>query len=267
MTDENPTLRESIEQANNSIEEENAPPPQEEIKEEAKEEIKEENKADEVGVADGEITEALAFYNALRDPAQQKEIITGLALRAGLISGKDVTLQPQEEKKYGQLLEEILGEEYPDLKNKLNPVLSALQKENDQKLAALKYEIEQERVAKATSEFESEFNTFLKVNKVTEEEAGKMLKEIQELPPSVGQNGKRIPLTQYLGKIHKLVASEKKVTDQEVKRVEKIQQNIKERATQLSSDVGDDRLRKGSRLPSVRESVAAALQGVKFDEN
>lgn len=269
MEGENPTLKESIESAaqsenensrNNAQGTENIEQKTDEVVQETK------NKGIEENIPDNEVTEALAFYNALRDPAQQKEIITGLALRAGLISADNVTLQPKEVKRYGQLLEEILGEEYPDLKVKLNPVLQALQDENDQKIQALKKEIDEERNNKASQEFEAEFNTFLKVNKVTEDEAGKMLREIQELPPSVGKNGKRIPLTQYLTKIHKIVASENKVTSNEVKRVEKIQQNIKERATQLSSDVGEDRLRKGSKLPSIKESVNAALNGITFDD-
>jgi len=272
MAEENLTLKESIANAetllnnenensqNNAQGTENTEQKTDEIVQETK------DKGNEESIPDSEITEALAFYNALRDPAQQKEIITGLALRAGLITPDKVALQPKEEKRFGQLLEEILGEEYPDLKTKLNPILSALQKENDDKILFLKQEIDNERNNKAVQEFELEFNSFLKTNKITEDEAGKMLKEIQELPPSVGKNGKRIPLTQYLTKIHKIVASENKVTSNEVKRVEKIQQNIKERATQLSSDVGEDRLRKGSKLPSIKESVNAALNGITFDE-
>jgi hypothetical protein len=260
MAEENLTLKESVEKAANEQEVEATS----EVREEIKEEIKE-DKADVVDI-DPEIDEAVAFYKALKDPAQQSGIIAELARRAGFIKENEQPTKA-EEKRYGQLLEEILGQEYPDLKDKFAKVLSAFEKENDQKLAYLKHEINKERQIQQANEFDREFASFISDNKVTEQQAAKMMKEIEQLPPSVGKNGKRIPLTQYLDKIYKIVNVESRNEVQTTKRIEKIETNSRNRATNLKSDISEDRLKQGSRLPSVREAISAAAQGIKFDND
>lgn len=263
VQEETTTLRSAVEAAAN---EQNQKEKQEEVKKEQEETPKEqENKEEEKFVPDPQIEEAVNFYNAIRDPSQQKEIIAELARRAGLIKPNEQPTRA-EEKQYKELLAEVLGEEYPDLKDKFSKILEAFEKQNDEKLNAVKQELYNERMQRAVTEFEEEFSNFIKENKVTESDAAKMLKEIEDLPPSVGKNGKRIALTTYLGKIHQLVAGKKAEVDKEVKRAEKIQNNLKERSTHLSSDVSEDRLRKGSKLPSIKEAIKAASEGITFDE-
>ena len=225
-----------------------------------------EEKESEGYAPDPEIEEALSFYRALRDPSQQNQIIAELAQRAGLLQ-QNQQITPSQEKRYGDLLNEILGEEYPDLKDKLGPIFQAFERENDQKLLGLRAEIEQERRQKAVSEFESEFGNFISENKVTEDEAAKMLKEIELLPPTAGKNGHKLSLSAYLGRIHRLVVGEKKDLNKEIKRTEKIHQNLKERSTNLSSDISEDRIKKGSSLPSIKEAIRAASEGIEFDKD
>ena len=271
MPEENPSLRESVEKAAEE-QNKNGKEKAEELSEgktekaEGEGEGKSKETQENNNVGDPEIEDAVAFYRALRDPAQQTEIIQNLALRAGLLKPEQ-KLTEKEEKKYSEMLYEILGEEYPDLRDKLGKVFQQFERENDAKIGQIKAEMEAERRQKAASDFESEFSNFIKENKVTDEEAGRMLDEIKDLPPTIGQNGKRINLTVYLGKIHKLAVSEKRVEKEVVKRSEKIQQNLKERSTNLSSDISDDRLKKGSRLPSIREAIRAASEGISFDKD
>jgi len=259
MAEEKPTLKESIEKAANE---------QEAKVEDTKteEEKVEESVESETFKSDPEIEEAINFYKALKDPSQQVEIIAELARRAGLLNK---TEQPtkSEVKKYTQLMEEVLGQEYPDLKDKMAKVFDAFEKENDTKLLYLKHQMDVEKQEAMAQAFETEFASFIKENKVTEAVASRMIKEIEELPPSKGKDGRMIPLSNYLSKIHRIANSDvKKVVDTE-KRIEKVNSNLAQRATNLQSDVSESRLKQGSKLPTIREAVQAAYQGIKFDQD
>jgi hypothetical protein len=256
MAEEN-NLKEAIESAAASQTEEKPA----EVVEESKE-----AKPEQEFTPDPEIEEAISFYKALKDPQQQTSIITELARRAGLL-GQSETPTKSEVKKYSQLLEETLGSDYPDLKERMGKVFTAFENENNQKLLYLKQQMDLERQQQVAQEFDKEFQGFLTSNKITEATAGRMLKEIEQLPPSVGRDGKRIPLTKYLEKIHKLVSTEEVAAKQAERRVERVETNSRARATNLQSDVGEGRLKQGSRLPTVREAVQAAMQGVKFDQD
>lgn len=216
--------------------------------------------------SDPEIEEAVNFYKALKDPAQQKSIIAELASRAGLLKPGE-TISPTQQKTFNDLIGEILGEEYPDLKDKMTKLFDAYDAHHNEELNKVKTQLVQEKIQQQVETFESEFTNFIKENKVTEAVAAKMLKEIEDLPPTVGKEGRRIPLTTYLGKIHRLATgSTSNVVEDAVKRNEKIERNLKERSRNLPSDVDESRLKKGSSLPSVRESIAAAAKGITFDE-
>ena len=233
---------------------------------------KEDETPDEVNdevIVDPEIEEALNFYRALKDPNQQKGIIADLAQRVGLIQEGE-KLTKKESKTFADLIGDVLGEEYPDLKDKMVQIFGAYDAHSRQTIDGLKAELAQKEQRQQVETFESEFTGFLKDNKVTDATAAKMLKEIEELPPTVGKDGRRIPLTKYLEKIHRLVVgnnSPDKVVADAVKRNEKITQNLKDRNRNLTSDVDESRLKKGSQLPSIRESIAAAARGETFDDD
>jgi hypothetical protein len=256
MADEAPTLRESIEAAGKEqgiVDESIEQPKAEEAKiEEAKPEP-----------PDPEIEEAVNFYKALKDPTQQRVIIEELARRSGLLKPAE-ELTPKQEKKYTELIKEVLGTEYPDLEQRLSTVFSKFEQESDAKINQIKHELAQERQTKAVQEFDKEFSSFIKENKVSEDVATRMVKEIELLPPSM--QGK-LTLTQYMEKIHSLATMNQKKVDEVVKRNQKIEQNLKTRPQNLTGDVSEDRLRKGSKLPSIRESVQAAAQGIAFSED
>lgn len=261
-SDEKMSLRESIESAGKDQGITETPEENTEAPLENKAPETEEKKPSEVQV-DPEIEEAVNFYKALKDPDQQKYIIQELAQRAGLIQ-KGETPTAKQEKKYGEIIKEVLGTEYPDLEQRLSLVFSKFEQENDAKLNEVKAELQRERQSKAVQEFDREFSAFIRENKVSEEVASKMIKEIELLPPSMGG---KITLTQYMNKIHSLVVGNQKTVDEAVKRNQKIEQNLKSRPQNLTGEIADERLKRGSKLPSIRESVQAAAQGIAFDED
>lgn len=252
------SLRESIEAAGKDQGVTETPEPQAEAVETKPEEPVE----TESETVDPQIEEAVNFYKALQDPNQQHAIITELAQRAGLLKkGEEPTVQ--EAKKYNQVIKEVLGNEYPDLEQRLSTVFKKFEEESDEKLNQIKAELQREKQTKAVQEFDKEFSGFIKENKVSEEVASRMIKEIEMLPPNM--SGK-ITLTNYMKKIHSLATMDQKVVDDATKRNQRIEQNLKTRPTNLTGDISEDRLKKGSKLPSIRESVQAAAQGIAFDE-
>lgn len=271
MSDTNLTLKESIEKAGSDQQQENEDEQVETKSEESKDteessETSETTSEEESIAGDPEIEEAVNFYKALRDPAQQKNIIAELAHRAGLLKPNE-TLTAEKQKTFNDLINETLGEEYPDLKDKMTKLFDAYDVHHNEELNRVKGQLQQEKIQQQVETFENEFSTFIKEHKVTDAIAAKMLKEIEELPPTVGKEGKRIPLTTYLGKIHKLVVGTGPTEiESAVRRNEKIEKNLKDRSKNLSSDVDDSRLKRGSALPSVRESIAAAAKGITFEE-
>jgi hypothetical protein len=227
------------------------------------EEDKKEDKNEEEIAQDEEIQTAVSFYRALRDPKQQVEIITDLAVRLGIVKPNE-TPTKKEQKTVLELLQETLGEEYPDLTKKFSTILSHIETSHKEEVNRLRLEINQDKQRQAQDQFEVEFSKFLADNKLNDAQADAMIKEIEALPPNPSAKSK-ITLTQYLTKIHKLVVADTKATERDVKKNEKRNQNLNDRADNLGSDVDESRLKSGSKRPSIREAIEAASQGITFD--
>lgn len=202
-----------------------------------------------------EIETAVALLRALRDPSQSKGIIQDLALRVGLIApGEQVT--KSDEKDLKSVLKETLADEYPDLKDKLEAILGKIQEDSDRKIEQLKQEIAQRDQRNAEKEFSIELDTFFRENKISEKEAELMIKEIHLVPP-----GPKISLKNYLSKIHTLVKVGKSSELKTVDRINRINANRKESSVRnLSSDVDDKRISKGSQFPSIKEAISMAME-------
>ena len=202
-----------------------------------------------------EIETAVALLRALRDPSQSKDIIHDLALRVGLINNQE-NLTKKEEKDIKAVLKETLADEYPDLKDKLEAILNKVTEDSDRKIEALKNEIEERDRKVAEREFSVELDTFFKENKISEKEAEAMIKEIHLVPP-----GPKISLKNYLSKIHTLVKVSKSTELKTVDRINRINANRKDSTVKnLSSDVDDKRISRGSALPSIKEAIHMAIQ-------
>lgn len=224
--------------------------------EESDEEDTKDSKESEVSDEDTqEIETAVTLLRALRDPSQAKGVIHDLALRVGLISpGEKVT--KEDEKDIKSVLKETLADEYPDLKDKFEILFGKLQEDSDKKIQALKDEIAQRERQAAEREFSTELDAFFKENKISEKEAEAMIKEIHLVPP-----GPKISLRNYLNKIHTLVKVSKSTELKQVDRINRINANRKESSVRnLSSDVDDKRISKGSQLPSIKEAISMAME-------
>lgn len=265
MSDQNTTLKEVIENANGSQEKktennssENKP---EESTESTKSKSESESKESDEEVesdkeADEEIQTALSLLRGLRDPKQSAGIVKDLALRVGLISDSSKEISKEDEKDLSALLKETLAEDYPDLKDKLEKIFKKIQDDSDKKINTLKEEIaNRERVA-AEKEFTNELSSFLSKNKIDDKTADLMIKEMQLIPP-----GPKISLNAYLTKIHNLVTHASAAKQADANRINKINKNREESSVKnLSSDVSDSRITKGSRLPSAKEAIQLAIE-------
>jgi len=266
------SLKESIDEAVKSQETENdqtktsepkETEPESEENEESEAESEDDDSKDKSESKDSdeeaqEIETAVTLLRALRDPSQSKGIIQDLALRVGLISPGE-TVTKSDEKDIKAVLKETLADEYPDLKDKLEAILNKITEDSDRKLNALKEELAEKERKVAEREFSIELDTFFKENKLSEKEAELMIKEIHLVPP-----GPKISLKNYLSKIYTLVRVGKSTELKSVDRINRINANRKESSVRnLSSDVDDKRISKGSALPSIKESIAMALSEQK----
>lgn len=233
---------------------------------------KPQEKPEETGASeeDEEIAIAVELFRALKDPAQSADIIRRMAIQSGVIkeapTGQTQAQVKAEAKELKDIISEVLGEEYPDLKDKLHTIMKAVQDRSAQEINTLKAELQHERMQEAQGKFEAEFESFIKTNKVDEDTANLMLKEMQVLPPSnTGKN--RLTLTAYLTRIHRLATSNHTEARQSVEQDRRRKENLAERSQNLSSDVDDSRIKTGSKRPTLRESIAAAARGETFDHS
>lgn len=229
-------------------------------KEEEKEEDKSEDDEKRIDAETEEIETALNLLRALRDPSKSTNLIKDFAVRVGLIK-EDQNLTKIEEKGLKDIIAEELGDEYPDLRDKITKILEASEAKSTKEIKALRDELANEKRQQAEQVFNDEFATFIKSNKLSEKEAALMVDQIKELPPSGN-----ITLTKYLTKIHKLVVSDKVEEKQKIDQNARRTENQKDQVKNLSSGVDDDRIKKGSRLPTAREAIQAALRGEKLED-
>ena len=209
-----------------------------------------------------EIQQALSILRALKDPKTQKDLVKDFAVRLGLIS-ETQDLSKKDEKDLSTLITDELGQDYPDLKESITKIAKAIEDKTSKEIKSLKEELAAEKRANAEKSFTEEYTTFLKTNKISEAESALMLKEMKELPP-----GSNITVTSYLNKIYKLAVGDskigsKKILDQNARRTENQRGQVKN----LSSGADDmKRIKVGSRLPTLHESVEAAARGELFED-
>lgn len=278
MAAENLTLKESIEKAlvdqqtetkEKSSEEATKETPEEtkEVEETEKQESDEKKVEEEVEETEKksdaeaeEIDTALNLLRTLRDPSKSTDLVRDFATRLGIINTSE-DLTKKQEKDLKSIIAEQLGEDYPDLTEKLSKILELSEARSKQEIKSLREELQQEKRLQAEQAFSAEFSNFIKSNKLSESEAALMVEQIKELPPSGN-----ITLTNYLTKIRKLVTSDKIEVKTKIDQNTKREQNQKERVRNLSSEADDSRIKNGSRLPTAREAIEAAARGESFDE-
>lgn len=223
-------------------------------------EVKSEDDEKELDADAEEIQTGLDLLRTLRDPSKSTALIKDFALKVGLIKETE-DLTSKQELDLKDIIAAELGEEYPDLKDKITKILAASESKAEKQINALREQILARDRKQAEETFSNEFANFIETNKITEAESKEMVIQIKELPPSGN-----ITLTKYLTKIHKLVASDKNIAKDKLAQNEKRESNKKDVVKNLSSGADDDRIKKGSRLPTAREAINAAIRGEKLDD-
>jgi hypothetical protein len=279
MADDNVSLKDSVLNAFNESEkaagsvpvEEAEVKTEEKIVEDKKEEVekKEEETPDEVVEIDAsaeDIRSALALQRALNDPNKAKATIEELAKIGGYdLSKKQEVKQLQRDTK--TILKEKLGDSYDLLSG------DALAAAFDILLEGRVKEITEPALTKL-AEAEVQANTqkantamdalWVRNNisdpKVREEVAGRMLRKMEAMPASAGTD-----INEYLDDIYTVVNRD----TEKARTVKKVITKIKTNAHEVVRTSGegspdDERVRSGSKLPSLKESVSAAFRGEKL---
>lgn len=203
-----------------------------------------------------EQTAALNLFNALKDPETAGPTLRHLADLAGF----DLTSRKQQtelKKSISQTIAEELGEDNSILAEKLGPTLERIiSKAIEDGVKPVTSAIEAQEQKKIANEIEAtlkDLNTETKGLSAKLED--RMVELMEELPPS-----SKITPSAYVRKIYKLAASDfeeaEKLKAQDKKR------EINKSQVTVHSGVGNpDRVKSGSRLPTIRESVEAAMRG------
>lgn len=222
---DNTSIADAVNAANASIvEEENkavGTQTEEVKKEETQVEEAPEVKEEEVKL-DQRTTQALQILELLESPADAKEFITQLALKAGIINSESTKAEvKQATKNAAEVLKEKLGDNYEFLSgpigDALTEILGSQQKEFQQQLLERDQKVFQ-------AEFAREYTEVTKDLKITDKEAILLNERVQKYP-----NYGTVPLKEYLGDMLKLVRGEQQVKSEQVKTRERQKENLKER--------------------------------------
>lgn len=234
---------EEKEEENDEVEQEETPDGDEEAEETTDEE--EETKETE---PDEETKQALQLLQALKGP-KGKEVLKGLAIRAGLIEeGQKVTKAVSDDLQ--DLLTNSLGDQWGFIAEGLAP---ALQTYFDKKVQ----EVREQHIRLETSLQLKEAWAELSAEEATSDIA-KYEKEIDALSNKY-QMGPNVTIKDYLRDLYKIASADKKSSKAVVKAISKIEKNSSDRLPR-SSEVGEKRIAKGSQLPSLEESIKQAFE-------
>ena len=198
---------------------------------------------------------AMNLFLALRDPKTAPDVIRQLAHISGLDIEKPKEAQTLR-KSITQILSDELGEDNSLLTERLGPALEKiLAQAVEEKLSPIKSDLEMRQQQEVATRIDTALDS---INKSTGGFAtkldGAMSKLMEQIAP-----GPNTPPEQYINYIFKLAKSEfdeaEKVKAQDAKRM------ANKSAPNVPSGVNPERVRAGSKLPTIHEAVAAAFQG------
>lgn len=207
---------------------------------------------EEEPVLDKKTQEALELYDALNDPKRAASVVLNMMKQLGL-QPETKKEEAKAERTIRDLVKEELGSDYAFLSDKIGTAIEKALQVQEQKFLEVERSKESQRAAK-------EYETFIAENKVTDEEAGELMKLVDKMPWS----GKGA-LAEYLGDIldlHRSKVSRRK-SQEEIR--QKQQKNLEQRPKTLGVEANEDRISRGSKNISVKEAVMAAARGEKLD--
>lgn len=198
---------------------------------------------------------ALNLYNAIKDPETSRTVIKQLAELAGLdITEKKEAKQLQ--KTISQIITEELGEDNSILAEKLGPALEkVIAKAVEDQVKPIQETISETKKNEFSTRIDRTFKELEVETKGLSKQLDKRMAELMdELPPGPSTEPEK-----YIRHIFKLAKSDydevERVKAQDVKR----DQNKK--STHVPTGVNAERVKSGSKLPTIREAVQAAMRG------
>lgn len=243
MADENNTLEQEAAEETTENETETADAPEEK----------------EVEV-DEETAEALQLLRALKDPARSTLVVEHLARQAGLLKPNEELTSKQEKqikKGFREIAKKHLGDDFAILSEKMGDILeeALAEKERDfeEKLKAVE-------TKRAQQEYQTAYDKFLTENKVTEEDAGIMLKLADKLSP-----GPKATLDEYLGELLSR-ARDGQATKNKLEIAAKRKANNQAKQGENLGVDGKFEIQKPKGPISPLDAVLAAARGIRFEE-
>jgi hypothetical protein len=198
---------------------------------------------------DTKVKYALQLFEALQDPETAPIVVKNLAEKLGLFDQQTPKQQKQTIRSIKDVVKEKLGDQGSFIANELGEALETILAEREEAIRKEFMEIEARRAAK---EFEREYNSVIRDLKVTEEEAGELMKLVQKFP----WNGET-PLREYLTELTEFHRSK-------AARVAKQQTSIKQRPKAVSAEANEEAFKTVPNKPMTpREAVEFAIRQLK----
>lgn len=209
----------------------------------------------EIPTIDPEQQVALDLFKALRDPSRAGSTLQQLADMAGLDLVKKQDRQ-ELKKDIKTLVKERLGEDNSILADSLGPLLEELlEGAVKDKLKPLEDSIFESKKIEFSNRIENEISALDKETKgLSSKLESRMVELMGEISP-----GETTPPEKYIRHIFKLAKSE--FDEAERVKAQNTKQTKNKETVSVQTGVNADRVKSGSKLPTIREAVAAAVRG------
>lgn len=227
----------------------------EEVQEETTEEPQEEPQKDK------KTEEAVRLWEALADPNLAPGIIKEMARTAGLVIGPEPTRAETKEAAKGVLdiLKENLPPEQQFLADSMGPaIVKMIEATVERQTAVLKQQADDQMLSQAKNEVETTFSRLEKKYP----DLRKFEKEMDKLADKYTR-APNADFEEYVEGLYHLASRDKKVSSTLEKTVAKINKNAS-KTLPASAQVDDTEVRRGSKLPTLKEAVDAARRGERF---
>ncbi len=219
---------------------------------------------EEIDADSTEVKNALVFYRALNDPTQRGDLVKTLAQ----VSGYDLTKKEQAtqlNKDIKSILREKLGDNYEILSgDKLAEAFhEALELKVKEAVEPALAKISKAEVAENNRKADSAMTDFFKRNDISKDQqeavSKKLFEKMQVMPA-----GPNSDVNSYLDDLYFLTHRDRVATKTVKNTVEKIKENAKERNSSGEGTGNEDRIKRGSAMPSLDEAVRAAFRNERL---
>jgi len=213
-----------------------------------------ENKQDDK--IDQRTTEALELLDALEDPTNGRTVIENLARQAGLLKAETKQEENKAKKAIKDIIKGHLGEEYKHVSEKLGDAIEEILAD---KLGEVNNRFESSAKSQAERQFSNDFDSFIKDQEVSDEEAGLIFKQLEVMSPNP-----KVPLKRFLAEQLELVRFRTGKTSDNKERLKRQADNFNKRGSASGQDAGEKRIQP-PKNPSIRDAVLAASRGEKWE--